>query len=118
MAKTTFHTHYSLYKWTVLPVGLTNALATFMRVMNNLFTNMLDRGIIVFLDDVLVYSHTRDKHVRLLHTVFGKLSKHRFYCKLKKCSFFHTSTMFFGFDVTPEGLKISDAKVKSLKEWL
>ena len=117
MAKTAFHTRYGLYEWTVLPMGLTNAPAMFMRAMNNLFTDLLDRGVIVFLNDVLVYSHTREEHVQLLRTVFGKLREHRFYCKLKKCSFFRTSTTFLGFDVTPEGLKISDAKVKSLKEW-
>ena len=100
MAKTSFHTHYGLYKWTVLPMGLTNAPATFMRVMNNLFTNLLDRGVIVFLDDVLLYSHTREEHVQLLCTVFGKLREHCFYCKLKKCSFFRTSTTFLGFDIT------------------
>ena len=98
-------------------MGLTNAPATFMRAMNNLFTDLLDRGVIVFLDDVLVYSHTRGEHVQLLHTVFEKLREHRFYCKLKKCSFFRTSTIFLGFDITPEGLRISDAKVKSLREW-
>ena len=54
-------------------MGLTNAPATFMWVMNNLFTDLLDRGIIVFLDDILVYSHTRDEHIRMLCTVFGKL---------------------------------------------
>ena len=63
MAKTAFHTYYGLYKWTVLLMGLTNALAMFMRAMNNLFTDLLDRGIIVFLDDVLVYSYTSDEHV-------------------------------------------------------
>ena len=117
MAKTAFHTRYGLYEWTVLPMGLTNAPETFMRVMNYLFTDLLYQGVIEFLNDMLVYSPTRDKHVQLLHMVFGKLRKHRFYCKLKKCSLFRTSTMFFGFDVTPEGLKISDAKVKSLREW-
>ena len=117
MAKTTFHTRYGLYESTVLPMGLTNAPATFIRVMNNLFTDLLDHGVIVFLDDVLVYSHTREEHVQLLRTVFRKLREHRFYCKLKKCSFFRTYTTFLGFDVTPEGLKISDAKVESLREW-
>ena len=63
VAKTTFHTCYCLYEWMVLPMGLTNAPAMFMWAMNNLFTNLLDRDIIVFLDDILVYSHTRDKHV-------------------------------------------------------
>ena len=78
MAKTAFYTHYCLYELMVLPMGLTNARATFMQVMNNLFTDLLDCGVIVFLDDILVYSHTRDKHVQLLHTVFGKLHEHRF----------------------------------------
>ena len=116
MAKTTFYTHYGLYEWMVLPMGLTNTPAMFMQAMKNLFTNLLDQGVIIFLDDILVYSHTREEHVQLLRTVFGKL--HRFYCKLKKCSFFRTSTTFLGFDVTPGGLRISDAKVKSLREWL
>ena len=98
-------------------MGLTNAPATFMRAMNNLFTDLLDQGIIMFLDDVLVYSHTRDEHIQLLRMVFGKLREHWFYCKLKKCSFFHTSTTFLGFDVTMEGLKISNAKVESLHYW-
>ena len=71
----------------------------------------------MFLDDILVYSHTRDEYVQLLHTVFGKLREHQFYSKLKKYSFFHTSTTLLGFDITPEGLKISDAKVRSLQEW-
>ena len=117
MVKTTFHTHFDLYEWTVLPMGLTNAPAMLMQAMNNSFTDLLNCSVIVFLDDVLVYSHTRDAHVQLLRTVFGKLHEHWFYCKLKKCSFFRTSTTFLGFDITPEGLKISDTKVKSLHEW-
>ena len=117
MAKTNFHTRYGLYEWTVLPMGLTNAPAMFMQAMNNLFTDLLDCSVIVFLNDILVYNHTREEHVQLLRMVFEKLCGHRFYCKLKKCSFFHTSTTFLGLDVTLEGLKISDAKVKSLREW-
>ena len=71
----------------------------------------------MFLDDVLVYSHTRDEHIQLLGTVFDKLCEHQFYFKLKKGSFFHTTTTFLGFDVTPDGLKIFNAKVKSLHYW-
>ena len=71
----------------------------------------------MFLNDILVYSHTRDEHIQLLRIVFNKLDEHQFYCELKKCSFFSASTTFLGFDVTPEELKISDAKVKSLREW-
>ena len=76
VAKTAFHTRYGLYKWTVLPMGLTNAPTTLMWVMNNLFIDLLDCGVIVFLDDVLVYSHTQEEHVQLLRTVFRKLREH------------------------------------------
>ena len=98
-------------------MGLSNTPEMFMQAMNNLFADLLNYGITVFLDDILVYSHTRDKHIQLLHTVFDKLYEHCFYCKLKKCKCFHTTTTFFGFDVTPEGLKICDTKVKSLHNW-
>ena len=117
MAKTAFHIHCGLFEWTVLPMGLANAPAMFMWAMSNLFTDLLGQGIIVFRDDVLVDSHTRGEHVQLLCMVFDKLRKHCFYCKLKKCSFFCTTTTFLSFNVTPNGMKISDAKVKSLRSW-
>ena len=97
-----------------LVMGLTNAPVTFMWVMNNLFSNLLDHGVIVFLDDVLVYSHSRDEHIQLLNMVFNKLCKYHFSCKPKKCSFFNATTTFLGFDDTPDELKISNAKVKNL----
>ena len=78
---------------------------------------MLDKGVIVFLDDMLIYSTMAEKHFKLLEKVFTRLNKYKFYCKLKKCSFLQWTTTFLGFDITPEGLKISDAKVQSLKEW-
>ena len=95
-------------------MGLTNALAMFMWMMNNLFTDMLDKGVIVFLDDVLIYSTIADEHFELLEKVFACLLKYKFYCKLKKFSFLRQMTTFLGFDIMPEGLKISDAKVQSL----
>ena len=70
-----------------MPMGLTNALAMFMRTMNNLFTDMLDKGVIVFLDDMLIYSTMAEEHFKLLEKVFSCLHKYKFYCKLKKCSF-------------------------------
>ena len=72
VAKTAFYTCYGLYKWMVLPRGLSNAPATFMRAINKLFANLLDHGIIMFLNNVPFYSHNRDEHVQLLHTVFDK----------------------------------------------
>ena len=78
---------------------------------------MLDKGVIVFLDDVLIYSTMAEEHFELLEKVFACLRKYKFYCKLKKCSFLQWTTTFLGFDIMPEGLQISDAKVQSLKEW-
>ena len=79
---------------------------------------MLDKVVIVFLDNVLIYSTMAEKYFEPLEKVFTRLWKYKFYCKLKKCSFLQWTTTFLGFDITPEGLQISDAKVQSLKEWL
>jgi len=100
-----------------MPFGLTNAPATFMRAMNNLFIDLLDKGVVVFLDDILIYSDTLKRHLELLRLVFDRLRRHQFFCKLKKCNFLSTSTTFLGFDVSSDGLSISDKKVKSCKDW-
>ena len=94
-----------------MPMGLTNAPAMFMQMMNNLFTDMLDKGVIVFLDDVLIYSTTVEENFELLEKVFAHMCKYAFYCKLKKCSFLQQTTTFLAFDIMLEGLKISDTKV-------
>ena len=70
-----------------MPMGPMNAPAMFMQTMNNLSADMLDKGMIVFLDDVLIYSTTVEEHFELLKKVFACLCKYEFYCKLKKCSF-------------------------------
>ena len=88
-----------------------------MQAMNNLFSDMLDSGVAVFLDDILMYSGMVDKHFTLLEQVLVCLHQYMFYCKLKKCSFLHNSTIFLGFDVTPEGMCIGDSKVRSLSKW-
>ena len=68
-----------------MPFGLTNAPATFMRTMNNLVSDLLDRGVVAFMDDVLIYSSTIEEHELLLKAVFSRLKEKQFYCKLKKC---------------------------------
>ena len=68
-------------------MGLMNAPAMFMRMMNNLFEDMLDQGVVVFLNDMLIYSTTSEGHFKLLEKVFMHLQRYKFYCKLKKCSF-------------------------------
>ena len=106
--KTAFLTQYRLYKWLVMPMGLTNAPEIFMKMMNNLFANMLDKGVVVFLDDLLIYSTKVEEHFKLLEKVFACLCKHAFYYKLKKYSFLQKTTTFLRFNITPESLNISD----------
>ena len=79
--------------------------------------DMLDKGVVVFLDGILIYSKMVEEHFKLLEKVFARLCKHVFYCKLKKCSFLKKTTTFIGFDITPESLFTGDIKVQSLKEW-
>ena len=98
-------------------MGLTNAPATFMQTMNYLFMDMLDKGVLVFFEDMLLYSTIVEEHFELLEKVFACLHKYKFYCKLKKCSFLQRTTTFLGFDIMLERLQISNSKVQSLKEW-
>ena len=100
-----------------MPMGLTNAPAMFMRTMNSLFLDMLDSGVAVFLDNILMYLGMVDEHFTLLEQVLVCLYQYMFYCKLKKFSFLHNSTMFLGFNITPESMRISDSKVQSLSKW-
>ena len=100
-----------------MSMGLTNAPAMFMWTMNNLFSDILDSGVAVFLDNILVYLGMVDEHFMLLEQVLARLSQYTFYCKLKKCSFLRNSTIFLGFDITPKGMHTSDWKVQSLSKW-
>ena len=80
-------------------MALTNAFAKFMRTMNKLFSDMLDFGMAVFLDNILMYLGMVKEHFMLLKKVLACLYQYMFYCKLKKCSFLYNSTMFLGFDI-------------------
>ena len=71
-----------------MPMGLTNASAIFMCTMNNLFLDMLDKGVVGFLDNILIYSNSVEEHFEILKSVLTHLCKHAFYCKMKICSFF------------------------------
>ena len=73
--KTAFSTRYGHYEWMVMPFRLTNAPATFMRTMNNMFSDILDRGVVAFMDNVLIYSSTIEEHDQLLKAVFSRLQE-------------------------------------------
>ena len=85
--------------------------------MNEIFSPFLDRFVVVYLDDILIYSETPQKHEEHLRKVLDVLEKHKFYCKMKKCSFFKTSTKFLGHVIDSNGLHIDDNKVKAVRDW-
>lgn len=85
--KTAFRTHSGLYEFLVMPFGLTNALATFQSVMNEIFALLLRKGVLVFMDDILVCSSSLPEHIHLLQQVFNIIQSHQFFIKLSKCSF-------------------------------
>lgn len=115
--KTAFRTRYGHYEFRVLPFGLTNAPATFMRLMNDIFRPLLDTCVLVFLDDILVFSKTAEEHARHVKEVLRLLRKHKLYAKLSKCAFFLTSVDFLGHVVSSEGIKVDPGKIRVLLDW-
>ena len=100
-----------------MPFGLTNAPATFQTAMTSLFAEWLDVFVIVYLDDILIYSPTKDEHVNHVTQVMQKLHDHQWYCKLKKCEFATTSVEYLGHIVSNGNIAIDPEKMKAVTEW-
>ena len=115
--KTAFRSRYGSYEWLVLPMGLTNAPATFMHLMNQIFREYLDQFVIVFLDDVLIYSRTLAEHRRHVRLALDVLRKHQLFAKDSKCEFFRDHIDFLGHRVDREGVHMMEDKVRAIREW-
>ncbi|CAI7869169.1 unnamed protein product [Closterium sp. NIES-54] len=115
--KTAFRTPYDSYAYIVMKFGLTNAPSTFQLTMNGVFRDMLDKKVIVNLDNILVYSKTREQHLRDLEEVFWRLQQNRLITKGSKCEFLQSELEFLGHVVSGEGIKIDPRKVTAILEW-
>jgi hypothetical protein len=115
--KTAFRTRYGSYEWLVMPEGLTNAPAAFQRFVNSVFADMLDVCVIVYLDDILIYSQDLASHKKHVREVLLRLRKHRLYAKPEKCAFHTTSVEYLGYLLSPDGLTMSSEKIQAIVDW-
>jgi hypothetical protein len=115
--KTAFTTRYGQFEFLVLPFGLTGAPATFMHLMNRVLDAFIDRFVVVYLDDILIYSRNLHEHEQHVRAVLEQLRKHKLYAKESKCEFFKQEVTFLGFVVGADGVKADQAKIKAVRDW-
>ena len=115
--KTACVTRYGAFEYRVMPFGLTNAPATFCTLMNKVFQPFLDKFVVVYLDDIVVYSSCLEEHVNHLRQVFQKLREHELYIKLEKCSFAKEEVHFLGHIVGRGRIRMDENKVKAIRDW-
>jgi hypothetical protein len=117
ISKTTLSTRYGLYEYLVMSFGLTNAPAFFMYLMNSVFMPELDKFVVVFIDDILVYSKNEAEHTKHLHTVLLRLSDHQLYAKLSKFDFWLREIKFLGHTISQDGISVDPEKVQEVMNW-
>ncbi|KAJ0860528.1 putative nucleotidyltransferase, Ribonuclease H [Helianthus annuus] len=116
--KTAFRTRYGHYEFIVMPFGLTNAPAVFMDLMNRVYKPYLDRFVIVFIDDVLIYSKSKAEHAQHLRLVLELLQGNQLYAKFSKCEFWLEEVQFLGHIVNSQGIHVDPTKIEPVKSWI
>ncbi|KAK3554936.1 hypothetical protein QTP86_001566 [Hemibagrus guttatus] len=115
--KTAFHTTHGHYEYCVMPFSLTNAPAVFQALINKVFRDLLGRGVIAYIDDILVYSASMEEHVIQVREVLARLQQHHLYVKLEKCKFHRSMVMFLGYVILHQGVEMDTVKVQAVMEW-
>ena len=115
--KTAFRTRYGHYEFLVMPFGLTSALTAFMDLMNRVFQLYLDRFVIVFIDDILVYSGILEEHSEHLRIVLQTLRERQLYAKLSKCQFWLDRVTILGHVISAEGVSVDPQKIEAMVNW-
>jgi hypothetical protein len=115
--KTAFSTRYGLYEYLVMLFGLTNAPAYFMYLMNSIFMQELDKFVVVFIDDILIYSKNLEDHTNHLHVVLQRLRDHHLYAKFSKCEFWLYIVKFLGHTISSDGISVDPSKVQEVLDW-
>lgn len=115
--KTAFRTRYGHYEYLVMPFGLANAPASFQNMMNDIFKDLIDRGLVIYMDDLFMYSKTLEEHEKLVLEVLKRLKENGLVAAIDKCLFHQPKAEFLGHIISSKGVEMSDDKIKAIKEW-
>jgi hypothetical protein len=115
--KSAFYTRCGLYEYLVMSFGLTNVSTYFMYLMNSVFMSELDKFVMVFIDDILIYSKNEEEHAEHLHIVLQRLRDNQLYAKFSKCEFWLDSVKFLGHTIYSEGIAVDSSKVQEVMDW-